>query len=51
VVVKRLGATSTVAQPMRESQTISERCLGSDGYLLEGLQALFENLRMYSHVR
>ena len=42
-----LGAPGTVAQPMRESQTNSERCLGPSGYSLEGLQALSEILQMY----
>jgi len=46
-VVISLGAPGTVAQPMRESQTNSERCLGPYGYSLEGLQALSEILRMY----
>jgi len=47
-VLISLGAAGTVAQPMRESQTDSERCLGSYGYWFEGLQALSENLRMYT---
>jgi len=42
-----LGSPGTVAQPMRESQTNSERCLGTHGYSLEGLQALSEILWMY----
>jgi hypothetical protein len=47
VVLISLGAPGTVAQPMRESQTNSERCLGPDGYSLEGLQVVSEILRMY----
>jgi hypothetical protein len=46
-VVITLAASATVAQPMRESQTHSERCLGPYGYSLEGLQALFVILLMY----
>jgi len=46
-VVISLKAPGTVNQPMWESQTHSERCLGPYGYSLEGLQALFEFLRMY----
>jgi len=42
-----LGAPGTVAQSMRESQTNSERCLGSYGYSFEALQALSEMLLMY----
>jgi len=48
VVVKSLGAPGTVAQPMWESRTNSERCLGSYGYSFEGLQVLSEILRMYT---
>jgi len=47
-VVKSLGAPGTVAQPMRESHTNSERCLGSYGYSFGGLQVLSEILRMYT---
>ena len=47
VVVISLGAPETVAQPMRESQTNSERCLGSYGYSFERLQALSEILLLY----
>jgi hypothetical protein len=46
-VVISLGAPGTVAQPMQESQTNSERCLGPYGYSLEGLQVVSENLLMY----
>jgi hypothetical protein len=46
-VVISLGASGTLAQPMWESQTNSERCLGSYGYSLEGLQALSKILLMY----
>jgi len=46
--VKSLEAPGTVAQPMQESQTNSERCLGSYGYSFEGLQALSEILPMYT---
>jgi len=46
--VKSLGAPGTVAQPMRESHTNSERCLGSYGYSFGGLQVLSEILRMYT---
>jgi len=46
-VVISSGAPGTVTQPMRESQTNSERCLGPYGYSLEGLQALSEILWMY----
>jgi len=46
-VVISLGAPGTVAQPMQESQTNAERCLGSDGYSLEGLHALSEILLVY----
>ena len=42
-----LGAPGTVAQTIWESQTNSERCLGSYGYSVEGLQALSEILLMY----
>ena len=42
-----LGAPETVAQPMWESQTNSERCLGSYGYSFKGLQVLSEILQMY----
>jgi len=40
-VVISLGAPETVAEPMQEAQTNSERCLGSDGYSFEGLQTRF----------
>ena len=46
-VVISLGAPETVAQPMRESHSNSERCLGWYGYSFEGLQALSEILLMY----
>ena len=45
--MKSLGAPGTVAQPMRESRTNSERCLGPDGYSLEGLQSVSEIIQMY----
>jgi len=47
-VVISLGAPGSVAQPMWESQTNSERCLGSYGYLFGGLQIVSEILRMYT---
>ena len=47
VVVISLGAPVTVAQPMQESQTNSERCLGLYGYSFEELQAVFEIRLMY----
>jgi len=47
-VVIRLGAPWTVALPMRESWTKFNRCLGSQGYSLEGRQALSEILQMYT---
>ena len=46
-VVICLGEPGTVAQPMRESQTTSGRCLGSYGYSFDGLQELSEILPMY----
>ena len=46
-VVISLGAPGTVAQPMRESQTNSQRCLGPYGYSLEELQALSGILQIY----
>jgi len=46
VVVISFGARGTVAQPMRESHTNSERCLGSVEYSFEELQALSEILQM-----
>jgi len=42
-----VGAPRSVAEPTRESQTNSERCLGSYGYSFGGLQKLSETLRMY----
>ena len=47
MVVISLGAPGPVAQPMRESQTNSARCLGSDGYSFEGLRVVSEILLMY----
>jgi len=44
---RTLGAPGSVAEPTRESQTNSERCLGSYRYSLGGLQHVSENLRMY----
>jgi len=46
-IVKSLRAPGTVAQQMREFESNTERCLGSYGYSLEGLQALSEILLMY----
>ena len=47
-VVISLGAPGTDAQPMRETQTNSERCLGSYGYSFEGLQAISGILRIFT---
>jgi len=44
---RTLGAPGSVAEPTRESQTNSERCLCSDEYSFRGLQKLCETLRMY----
>jgi len=48
VAVINLGAPAIVAQTMRESQTISERCLGSYGYSFGGLQGLSDISRVYT---
>jgi len=48
VVVISVGPPETVAQPMWESQTNSERCLSSYRYSFEGLQALSEIVLMYT---
>jgi len=42
-----MGAPGSVAEPTRESQTNSERCLGSYENSLGALQKLSETLRMY----
>jgi len=42
-----LGARGTIVQPIRESQTNSERWLGSYGYLFKGLQGVSDDLWMY----
>jgi len=42
-----VGAPGSVTEPMWESQTTSERCLGLYGYSYGGLQKLSETLRMY----
>ena len=47
VVVISLGAPGTDTQPVRESQTNTDRCLGSEGYPFEGLQAVSEILWIY----
>jgi hypothetical protein len=41
-----LGAPGTIAQPMRESQTNYERCMGPYRYSFQGLQGLSEILLM-----
>ena len=44
VVVISLGASGTVGQHLQQSQTNSERCLGSEGYSFEILQGVSEIL-------
>jgi len=44
---RTLGAPRSVAEPTRESQKNSERCLGSYGYSFRGLQKSSETRWMY----